>query len=321
MLKMVSSSYFAPYKKQLSQLEDSFLFLKSEAPEIFEQVKKTTLSGGKHLRPLMVFMSSEIFRLSQEKALILAASAEVIHAASLCHDDVLDEATVRRDLPTLNVLQGNKLAILSGDFLFSLALKNLCQLKNIRVVETASNMIADLSQGEWTQENCRKSRSYPEGSIEKIAYHKTASLFAWAFTAPVLSSEQATSSDEKLARIVGEELGLAFQIVDDVLDFTLDSGKEPFIDLKRGILNSVTWDYFANNKLLEAFEQGQVDTAALCQLERFETSVRMAKGKAQEHIFKARTAFASLLQNQGQNPCDPRFQVFEHITQGLLNKI
>ncbi len=315
MLKKALSSYFSPYESSLTQFEQSFDFLKNESPEIYNELQRTVLAGGKHLRPLMVFMAAELCNLSQKEALILAASAEMIHAASLCHDDVLDDAHIRRDLPTLNIRQGNKMAILSGDFLFSLALKNLCQLKNVRIVETASAMIASLSKGEWTQENCRKTRHYPQGVVEQIALDKTSSLFMWAFQAPFLASEQ-SEEKVKLAQVVGRELGLAFQILDDVIDFTSGTGKEPFIDLKKGILNSVSWNYFAQNQLLNSFEKGELNTEDFCQSERFATSLHQAREQARLHIERSNEAFKTLsLGSESQAQ-----KVFNLISSELLKK-
>ena len=82
MQKLQLASLFSPFKKDLQELEESFLFLKKESPEIYEDLKKTTLAGGKRLRPLLVFMSCEIFGLPQKDALILASASEMIHAAS-----------------------------------------------------------------------------------------------------------------------------------------------------------------------------------------------------------------------------------------------
>lgn len=316
MLKKAFAPYFSPYENNLAQLEKSFDFLKNESPEIYEELQRTVLAGGKHLRPLMVFMASELCQLPQKEALILASSAEMIHAASLCHDDVLDDASIRRNLPTINARQGNKMAILSGDFLFSLALKNLCQLKNVRIVETASSMIASLSRGEWTQENCRKTRQYTPGIVQQIALDKTASLFAWAFRAPYLASIDTSETQEKLAETVGRELGLAFQILDDVIDFAPGSGKEPFIDLKKGILNSVSWNYFKQNDLLIPFEKGEINTEDLCQHERFSLALQFASEQAREHIKKSCEAFTALSQDS-ENQAE---KVFNMITTELIKK-
>lgn len=320
MQKLQLAALFSPFEKDLQELEESFLFLKDESPEIYEDLKKTTLAGGKRLRPLLVFISCDIFGLNQKEALILASASEMIHAASLCHDDVLDDAKIRRDLPTLNVLRGNKQAILSGDFLFSLALKNLCQLKNIPTVESASQMIAALSRGEWTQEKCRRTKKYPEGIIEQIALNKTASLFSWAFQAPALCAHT-TNEEEELARTIGRKLGLAFQMVDDIIDYSSDSGKEPFIDLKRGVLNSVSWEYFNERGLLNDYEAGKINPEELCQIELFKPALLTTKAKAQKHIQDSREAFARLLALKSKSSKDKRLELFQNITHGLLNKI
>jgi len=317
MLKTVLAPYFSPYEKSLAKLEDSFNFLQMESPEIYHELKRTVLSGGKHLRPLTVFIASELGQVSENEALILAASAEMIHAASLCHDDVLDGASIRRNIPTLNCELGNKMAILSGDFLFSLALKNLCQLKNLSVVETASAMIASLSKGEWTQENCRKTRHYPEGIVEQIALHKTASLFSWAFMSPFLLAPHAKKEEINLAQTVGQELGLAFQIVDDIIDFSKDSGKEPFIDLKKGILNCVSWNYFFEKNLLESFYKGEINTEDFCNYDYFAQALQKAREQAHEHIQQSAKAFKIL--NQDKNGHAQK--VFTTITTELLKKV
>ncbi len=200
-------------------------------------------AGGKRIRPAIVLLVSRATMLGEEitpRHRRLAEITEMIHTASLVHDDVVDEAELRRNVPTVNNLFDNRIAVLAGDFLFAQSSWYLANLDNLQVVKLLSEVIRDFAEGEIQQGlNCFDTSLSIEAYLEK-SYYKTASLIAnSAKAAGVLSNV-----DEKVAESLysyGRHLGLAFQIVDDILDFTTSTevlGKPAGSDLVSGNLTA-----------------------------------------------------------------------------------
>jgi all-trans-nonaprenyl-diphosphate synthase len=170
----------------------------------------------------------------------LAEITEMIHTASLVHDDVVDESNVRRGVPTVHSLFGNRIAILAGDFLFAQSSWYLANLNNLDVVKLLSEVIMDLAAGEIQQGLNRFDASISIESYLQKSYYKTASLIANSAKAAGLISETSLEIAEHLYNY-GRHLGLAFQIVDDILDFTSSTdtlGKPAGSDLKSGNLTA-----------------------------------------------------------------------------------
>jgi len=200
-------------------------------------------AGGKRIRPGIVLLLSRA--LSPHGDLSprhrrLAEITEMIHTASLVHDDVVDEAATRRGVATVHSRFNHRVAVLAGDFLFAQASWHLANLDNLDVVKLLSRVIMDLADGEVKQglykyDSCQTLDTYLEKS-----YCKTASLIANSSRAVGVLSEQ---SDNKLKSLhyFGKQLGLAFQVVDDILDFTGNDqqlGKPAFTDLASGYLTA-----------------------------------------------------------------------------------
>jgi all-trans-nonaprenyl-diphosphate synthase len=201
-------------------------------------------AGGKRLRPAIVLLVSRATVPGQEeisaKHRRLAEITEMIHTASLVHDDVVDEASVRRGVPTVHSHFGNRIAVLAGDFLFAQSSWYLANLDNLRVVKLLSQVIMDLAEGEIQQGLNRFDTSLSiEAYLEK-SYFKTASLIANSAKAAGVLSEVSETAINQLYDY-GRHLGLAFQVVDDILDFTSSDdvlGKPACSDLKSGNLTA-----------------------------------------------------------------------------------
>jgi geranylgeranyl pyrophosphate synthase len=205
-----------------------------------ERSAGTTLAGGgKRLRPLLVFVcagdAQESERRRQE--LVRAAGAvELVHMASLVHDDVLDDATIRRGRPTVYASGGREVATATGDFLFSRAFSLLWRNGNADQVRALSDACVDLARGELAQRRDAYSRFAGVESYLNRCELKTASLFVAACELGALVAGQDGSRVEALARF-GQRVGLAFQILDDVLDVAGDveqTGKQRGSDLLEG---------------------------------------------------------------------------------------
>jgi all-trans-nonaprenyl-diphosphate synthase len=200
-------------------------------------------AGGKRLRPGLVLLISRA--ISPEGVLTpchrrLAEITEMIHTASLVHDDVVDEAATRRGVATVHSRFNHRVAVLAGDFLFAQASWHLANLDNLEVVKLLSRVIMDLADGEVRQGLFRYDTGQSfEAYIEK-SYCKTASLMANSARAAGVLSELAPERLDALYRF-GRQLGLAFQVVDDILDFTGNDqqlGKPAASDLASGYLTA-----------------------------------------------------------------------------------
>jgi solanesyl diphosphate synthase len=199
---------------------------------------------GKRFRPALVLLVAQAsppsgaVSIEQQR---LAEITEMIHTASLLHDDVMDHAEVRRGIPALNSVHGNKLAILAGDFLLSRASLNLARLKNVEVIELLSTVIAHLVEGEIMQSRTEAKEATNLDYYMRKTYLKTASLLAHSCEGVVLlgkGDEAETLRASKVAFEYGKHLGMAFQLQDDVLDFEGDLatlGKTPGSDLREGL--------------------------------------------------------------------------------------
>ncbi len=202
-------------------------------------VEHVVAGGGKRLRPMLVVLSARVCGYRGSDAHTLAAVVELIHAASLVHDDVLDEATIRRGRETLHAKWGNKVAVLVGDYLHA---RVLSMLVSRRVDDPAMAILADTTQAMCEGEviHAYKSGNFDISETEylKIISFKTGKLIAASCT---LGAHLGTADSEQIEAlsVYGEHIGTAFQIVDDVLDFTENPnklGKNTFGDLRDGKL-------------------------------------------------------------------------------------
>ena len=211
--------------------------------EIYDLLKRTVLLGGKRLRPLLTYLMADFFGQNLDEATILARSIELVHAASLSHDDVVDNATTRRGNTSINVLSSNKKAILAGDYLLADVIIGLSKLGRPEIVSEMAQIIQDLAQGEWIQLESSERRNYSHEIIETIALKKTASVMSWCCSSPAIMMGQ-NEVIVNYARSFGQKLGLAFQLIDDTLDFSGQSQKDHLLDLDNGIINSVIFEWF-----------------------------------------------------------------------------
>lgn len=198
-------------------------------------------AGGKRLRPLMLILCAKAcgygFVSEQTDHITLAAIIEFIHTATLLHDDVVDESTKRRDLPTANAVWGNAPSVLVGDFLYTRAFQMMVKLDNMhiqRIMADATNIIAE---GEVLQLQLQGNLDITEKEYFNIIQYKTATLFqaATELGAVVLGEDSAHLYQEKLS-LFGQHFGKCYQLIDDVLDYSGVYGKNLGDDLQQGKL-------------------------------------------------------------------------------------
>ena len=178
-------------------------------------------SGGKRLRPLLTVLAARALNIQTEQHHTLAAIIEFIHTATLLHDDVVDESTMRRGKETANAVFGNQASVLVGDFLYTRSFQMMVSLKRMRVMEILSNATNVIAEGEVLQlMNCNDPQTTEE-SYMQVIYSKTARLFE----AATLLAAVLTDQDEEIEFAMqeyGKYLGTAFQLIDDILDYSAD---------------------------------------------------------------------------------------------------
>ena len=200
-------------------------------------------AGGKRLRPGIVLLLSRAIHPAGElgpRHRRLAEITEMIHTASLVHDDVVDEAATRRGVDTVHSRFNHRVAVLAGDFLFAQASWHLANLDNLEVVKLLSRVIMDLADGEVRQSLFRYDTGQSFETYLEKSYCKTASLIANSARAAGVLSDLPAERLDALYRF-GRQLGLAFQVVDDILDFTGSDqqlGKPAASDLASGYLTA-----------------------------------------------------------------------------------
>jgi geranylgeranyl pyrophosphate synthase len=220
-------------------------------------LSQSVLRGGKRLRPLLTFLMGHLFSVDFEILTPYARASELVHAASLSHDDVIDNATLRRGAPSINILASNKRAVLAGDYLLSLVIVDLTNAGNLNLVKEMSLVIKDLSEGEWLQLDLIDDRNYSRELIREVAMKKTSSVMSYCCVAPAILSG-ADKNTVELCRKFGNHLGLAFQLIDDTLDYSGDSQKDQELDLKNGIVNAVIFELLNQHpELFDRFKKGE----------------------------------------------------------------
>ena len=191
----------------------------SEAALIPQLARHLVDSGGKRLRPLITLASARQFNIAGDAHVKLAAAVEFIHTATLLHDDVVDESTLRRGRPAANMLWGNKPSILVGDFLFSRAFQLMVEVGSPVVLAILANASAVIAEGEVLQLRLARNLAIDEAQYLDVISAKTAALFAAAAEAGAYAAGAEARQTEGM-RSYGYNLGIAFQLVDDALDYS-----------------------------------------------------------------------------------------------------
>nr|YP_010471105.1 prenyl transferase [Synarthrophyton patena]UVF62934.1 prenyl transferase [Synarthrophyton patena] len=212
-------------------------------PILYAAAEHLFQTGGKKIRPTLVLLVAKAT--NKEKKLKnehrrLAEITEIIHTASLLHDDVIDDCTTRRGLGSVNNKFSNKIAILAGDFLFAQSSWYLANLNNLEVVKIISKVITDFAEGEVSQGLTSFDTSISIDNYTNKSFYKTASLIASSCKASTILNH-ADSLTQNAFYNYGKHIGLAFQIIDDILDITGQSktlGKPAGLDLKNGNLTA-----------------------------------------------------------------------------------
>lgn len=192
--------------------------MQSEVPLIPQLAGHLIAAGGKRLRPLLTLSSARMCNFHGEQHIGLAAAVEFIHTATLLHDDVVDESDLRRGRETANAVWGNQSSVLVGDFLFSRAFKLMVASDSLRVLDILANASAVIAEGEVAQLTTANDTDTDEDAYLDVVRAKTAALFAAACQVGGVIAE-ASEEQERALIDYGTNLGIAFQLVDDYLDY------------------------------------------------------------------------------------------------------
>lgn len=252
---LASNTWGAPIRAQVDTL-----LSQTQVPGALALLNEQGLGGGKQMRPALLLTLGSILGVPRSRLLAYAQAAERVHAATLLHDDVVDQAVERRGRPTLNSQGHNRKAVLGGDLLLAHALASLSAHMGAQahreaiddgaegvdprvhaaVVAEMHHTLVALVEGEWLQLEGRGVARIEEAQLVEITKKKTASLLAWCCSTP---ARLAGSSDAELEsyRGFGRHFGVSFQILDDVLDFEPGTGKPMGQDLFEGQCNWVVY--------------------------------------------------------------------------------
>lgn len=230
---------YGPVQQDLALVEATFDSLRQvDYAPLSEMLEIVLAGGGKLIRPALTLLAGRFGKYDLDLLVPLAASVELLHTASLVHDDVIDNAATRRGRPTANSAFHNSTTVMLGDYMFAHAADQVARTGNIRVIRLFSGTLMMMTRGEIGQDlTAYDSRQTVRDYLSRIG-GKTASLFATACQGGAVVAEEREEWVEAL-RTYGYNFGMAFQIVDDILDFTGDEsemGKPVGSDLMQGTL-------------------------------------------------------------------------------------
>lgn len=229
--------YAEPVQSELAEFDQKLNdYLRGDSPLISSLARHLLKSKGKRIRPVFAFLSSHAADNFSDHSVDASLAIELIHTATLLHDDVVDASDMRRGQETVNHKWTNLISVLMGDYLFAKAFRVMVGTRSVDLIDAISAATERVSVGELRQIEETRNYSLSEDEYLEIIADKTASLFAVSCESGPILLDRAPSDRQKFA-CFGENVGIAFQIVDDLLDFTGDAevtGKEPGNDVLNG---------------------------------------------------------------------------------------
>jgi octaprenyl-diphosphate synthase len=275
------------------------------APRIPEVTAHLVEAGGKRLRPLLTLAAARLCGYAGEHHLRLAATVEVIHPATLLHDDVVDESARRRGRPTANLLWDNKSSVLVGDYLFARAFQLMVETGTLRVLDILANASAVIAEGEVLQLTAAANVTTTEAVYLQVIRGKTAALFA---AATEVGGVIAGASEAQVQALhdYGDALGMGFQITDDLLDYggasaalgknTGDDFRERKVTLPviRAVAGAEATERAFWERVIGRGEQADGDLATALEYMIRQDALESTRRTALEHAARARAALAPL---------------------------
>ncbi len=290
---------FAVVKNELQQVEETMYSTLQDESLPVQTVTTHLLGGGKRLRPALILLSGRFNRYDPDKLVPVGAAIELIHMATLIHDDVVDEAEVRRGMETLNSRWGADISVLAGDYLYAKALSLVAGIDNDRAAEILAGVVERMCRGEIDQLFSTKEKQFSRRDYFSRIEDKTAFLIGECCRIGAVLSEAPAEEEGALARF-GRNMGISFQIIDDILDFVADEevlGKPVGSDLRSGV---ITLPIICAYETLEGEDRrelrelvtsehvGDSEIQKVAQLLRRAKAFEKAKREATRYLDKAR---------------------------------
>jgi geranylgeranyl pyrophosphate synthase len=318
-----SITFFTSVQDQLQFVEGRIREQAGEEnhPDLRSALEHLLSAGGKRIRPTLGLLVGNMLGAPEEKLITLGASVELLHTATLVHDDLIDGALLRRGIPTLNARWSPAATVLTGDFLFARAAKLAAETDYLPLMKLFAETLATIVNGELTQMFSAR------GIIERNNYYnriyaKTASLFEMA----ALAASMVATEDEDMRasmKAFGYEVGMAFQIVDDILDFMGEQsavGKPIGSDLLNGLVTLPAL-YFAeenpdNEDVLSLPQGGWKNTE---RVQRLVDNIRQSVA-IQQAMDEARQAISRALKSLTDAPISPEREALENLAKFIVDR-
>lgn len=285
---------------------------------------------SKRIRPLLTLAFCKLMNYEQENQIQIATCIEFIHTATLLHDDVIDQSAMRRGEPTAHMLWGNKAAILAGDFIFAKAFELMFEQENVEALKLLASTSVTLTEGEMMQLQKINSREVDLKLYETIIYKKTSVLFA----ASCGVSAKLAECNEKIFNCFmeyGKLIGIAFQLIDDALDYTQRPGKEIGNDFKEGkmtfpLIHTYTHADEKDKKIIdERFNQHNRtddDLRKVSELIYYYSGIEYTIEEAEKYVRKAKEKLEEGVKQlilSGFNIDMNVLKYLEHLAEGIVN--
>lgn len=297
---------FRYLKNDLRKVEKALVtHLRSPVPLIPVVGRHITLSGGKRFRPAVLLLVSDACGYNGPRRIVMSVVTEYMHNATLLHDDVVDGGTVRRGRPAANVVFGNPASVLVGDFLFARASQLMTEDGDLDVLGIYARTLVFLSEGEILQLARSADRNITEDDYLRVVFHKTASLIAAASeTGAVLAGADRALRSRMFG--FGRSIGIAFQLMDDVLDYVgseKELGKMPLQDLREGkitlplihaLREAGDGDRRKAGEILDRRRLSERDIAFLSRMVRKNGGLEYSKGRAKSFVDRGKRLLSSL---------------------------
>ena len=291
-------------------------------PDLHAALQHLLASGGKRVRPAVTMLAGGLVGADVERSITLAAAVELLHTATLVHDDMIDGSLLRRGNPTLNAQWSPAATILTGDFIFAQAAKLAAETDSIETMKLFAGTLSVLVSGELTQMFRSRGLVSRQDYFERI-YAKTASMFELAAAAPVYLRKSWDADMFEAMREYGYQIGMAFQIVDDILDFVGDAenvGKPVASDLRQGLITLPALCYLENHPNDPDFAQMMEgehhrETAMLRLVESVRTS-----GAVQQAMDEARVFVERGLVALEKMPPGPEHAALEELARYVIDR-
>ena len=320
----MSTNFFALVEDQIQQVEDR---MKAQSnghhPDLRAVLDHLLASGGKRVRPAVTLLAGGMLQADPERLVTLAAAIELLHTATLVHDDLIDGSLLRRGIPTLNARWSPAATVLAGDYIFARAAELAAETNSVRVMKIFAATLAEIVSGEITQLFTSRGIADRENYYKRI-YAKTASMFVLATKSAALISPLG-ENDEVITALheFGYELGMAFQMVDDILDFTGEQatvGKPVASDLRQGLVTLPAICFLEANP-------GDADMQAVLE-GAYHNEERMARlvsairesGAIQQALDEARQCVARGLSSLDGLPDGPEYQALHELANYIIDR-